>query len=244
MKFKTFLLAVGILMSTTVVSYAQTADEIVQNYLENIGGEEAWKSFNSMRVTGTAIQTGVEYPFTVISMRPNYQKVVADVMGKEFIEAYDGTVAWGLNPFAGDTEAQKKTEEESKVAATQSFESDFINYEEKGYTLTLEGKEEVDGVECHKLKLVKEEGREEYHFFDPENFVPIMSRTYIQTGQMKGQAIDTYFSDYQEVEGAGVYIAFNMKQTFNGQTVMEMVNKTVEFNPEDITSDSFAFPEK
>ena len=244
MKIKSLLLAVGILLSANAVSYAQTADEVVNNYLETIGGADAWTSFNSMRVTGKAIQMGVNYPFTVISMRPNLTKVVADVMGKEFIEAYDGESAWGLNPFTGATAPQKSTEEESKEAAMQHFEIDFINYKDKGYSVTLEGKEEIEGAECYKLKLVKEEGREEYHFIDAENFVPIMTRSFIQTGQMKGQAVETYFSDYQEVEGAGVLIAYTMEQRFNGQVAMQMVTEKVEINPEDLSKEAFAFPEK
>ncbi|MBK8493527.1 MAG: outer membrane lipoprotein-sorting protein [Saprospirales bacterium] len=244
MKIKSLLLAVGILLSASAVSHAQTADEVIGKYLETIGGTDAWTSFNSMRVTGKAIQMGVNYPFTVISMRPNLTKVVADVMGKEFIEAYDGESAWGLNPFAGGTAPQKSTEEESKEAAMQHFESDFINYRDKGYTVDLEGKEEIEGTECYKLKLVKEEGREEYHFIDAENYVPIMMRSFLQTGQMKGQAVETYFSDYQEVEGTGVLIAYTMEQRFNGQVAMQMVTEKVEFNPEDLTKEAFAFPEK
>lgn len=244
MKIKSLFLAVGILLSANAVSHAQTADEIINSYLDAIGGVEHWKNFNSMRVTGNAIQMGVNYPFTVISMRPNLQKVVADVMGKQFIEAYDGESAWGLNPFTGATEPQKKTEEESKESAMQHFESDFINYKDKGYTVTLEGTEEIEGAKCYNLKLVKEEGREEYHFIDAENYVPIMTRSFIPTGEMKGQAVETYFSDYQEVEGTGVVVAFTMEQRFNGQVVMQMVTEKVEFNPEDLTKESFAFPEK
>ena len=244
MKIKSLLLAVGILLSANAVSHAQTADEIIGKYLETIGGVDNWKDFQSMRVTGTAIQSGVNYPFTVTSMRPNLQKVVADVMGKQFIEAYDGESAWGLNPFTGATEPQKKTDEETKEAAMRNFESDFIDYRDKGYSVTLEDTEEIEGAKCFKLKLVKEEGHEEYHFIDAENYVPIMTRNFIQTGQMKGQAIETYFSDYQEVEGSGVVIAYTMEQRFNGQVVMQMVNEKVEFNPEDLTKESFAFPEK
>lgn len=244
MKIKTLLLAAGILLSTGFVSTAQTVDKIIANHLEAVGGAEKWQSFESMRVTGNALQMGLTYPFTVISMRPNLNKVVAEVMGKQFIDAFDGTEAWGLNPFMGSPDPQKKTPEESKEASYQNFESDFLNYKEKGNTITLEGKEEIEGAECHVLKVVKAEGKEDYYFMDTEAHVPIMVRSYIMSGPMKGKAIETYFSDYQEVEGAGIFVAFTMEQRMDGQVVMQMVTDKVEFNTGDITAEMFAFPKK
>ncbi len=94
------------------------------------------------------------------------------------------------------------------------------------------------------LKVVKAEGHEEYHFIDAENYVTIMTRSFPQSGPAKGQPIETYLSDYQEVEGAGVLMAFTMEQRFNGQTVMQMVTDKVEVNPGDVTVEMFAFPKK
>lgn len=244
MKIKSLLLAAGILLSTGFISTAQTVDEVIAAHLDAVGGAEKWQSFNSMRVTGNALQMGLTYPFTVISMRPNLSKVVAEVMGKQFIDAFDGQEAWGLNPFMGSPDPQKKTAEESKEAALQNFESDYINYKEKGYAITLEGKEEIEGAECYVLKLVKAEGHEEYHFIDAENYLLIMMRSFPQSGPAKGQAIETFFSDYQEVEGAGVLVAYTFEQRLGDQVVMQMTTDKIEFNPGDITAEMFAFPKK
>ncbi len=242
MNFKPLFLAAGILLSANIVSQAQTADEVIANYLQAVGGSEKWTDLTSMKITGNALQMGMNYPFTVMAMRPNLSKVVAEVMGKQFIDAYDGQSAWTLNPFSGSVDPQKKTEEESKEASYQNFEIDFINYRDKGYTVALEGTEEIEGTSCHKLKLVKDEGREEYYFIDVENHVPIMQRTFMQSGQMKGQTLETYFSDYQDVNG--ILIAYTMEQRIGGQVVMQMSTESIEFNPEDVKAEAFAFPGK
>ena len=242
MKIQSLLLAASLLLSTAVVSFAQSVDEVVNTYIETIGGAEKWKSIESMRVSGNAVQMGANYPFTVISMKPNLSKVVANVMGKEFIQAYDGEAGWALNPFNGGTAPTRMTEEESKESAKQNFENDFIDWREKGYTVTLEENQEIEGAQCFVLKIVKEEGSEEYYFIDAEAYVPIMTRSFMQTGPMKGQAMETYYSDYDEVDG--LIVPFSMKQTITGQTIMEMVNEKYEFNPKDVTAESFAFPKE
>jgi outer membrane lipoprotein-sorting protein len=242
MRIAILLLIAGLMLPAFSTVQAQTADEIVERYLETIGGAEKWQSMQSMRVSGNALQMGMTFPFSMISMRPNLTKVTAEVMGKQFIDAYDGKAAWSLNPFMGGPDPQQKTEEESKEAASQSFENDFINYKEKGYRVALEGTEEIEGAECYKLLLVKADGREEHYFIDAETYVPIMQRVYPQTGQLKGQSIESYFSDYQEVDG--VLVSFSMEQRVGGQVIMQMVSEKYEFNPEDVKAEAFAFPKK
>lgn len=242
MKFKFFLFSALFLFAfAPQKSDAQTADEIINNYYEAIGGVDAWKNLNSMKMTGTAENFGMTFPITVYSMRPNLQKVVVDIQGQQFVEAFDGEVAWTINPFMGGTDPVKKSEEETKEAAKQVFEDDLINYKEKGHNVSLEGTEEIDGIETFKLKLTKADGDEIIYFMDTENFVPVVIRRFINTGELKGKAIDTYVSDYDEVEG--MMMPFSYEQKVDGQTFMKSNFTSIEFNPE-LSADEFKFPEK
>ena len=62
------LLVALVLVSFTVNTQAQTAEEIVANYFENTGGMEAWKSIKSLRATGKAGMGPQEFPFTMSLM--------------------------------------------------------------------------------------------------------------------------------------------------------------------------------
>lgn len=219
---------------------AQDANEIVANYFEAIGGADKWSDIQSMRMSGSTTNQGMTFPITVLSMRPNLQMVEVELQGKSFVDSYDGEVAWSINPFMGGTEPTKKNEEETEAAAENNLEPELLNWEDKGHTLTYEGEEEVDGTPTYKLKLVKEDGTEEYYFFDTESYALIMQRVFAQFGPMKGQAIDTYMSDYDEVNG--LYMPFSMEQKMGGQTFMQMTAETIEINPEDVSKDTFAFP--
>ena len=221
------------------LSSAQTVDEIIDTYLETIGGADAWKKVNSMEFAGKSSMQGMDFPVTVTSARPNLQKVEINVQGKQIVEAYDGENAWAINPFMGSMEPQAKTEEESKEAATNMFEDDLIDYKQKGHTLTLEGKEESEGTDCFKVKMVKADGEEMYHFFDTELYIPVMTRTFAKMGPMKGQAIETYVSDYDEVDG--LIVPFSIEQKLGGQTFMQMTAESVKFNIE-VADEFFAMP--
>lgn len=244
MKRFTFLLAV-LAVAFQTPSFAQKApdvDQIIDNYFEAIGGKENWKELHSMRFSGNSVNMGMTFPTEVISMRPNLQKVTAEFQNMQYVEAYDGTTAWMLNPFSGATEATKKTEEETKEAAKNNFEDELLDYKSKGHQLSLEGTEEVDGTSTYKLKLTKADGDEVLYFFDTEAYVPLMIRTFAKTGPMEGQAVEIYFSDYDEVDG--LMIAHSIEQKMNGQTIMQMTAEKIELNPEDIDASDFAYPKE
>lgn len=222
-------------------SYGQdiTVDEIVDTYFENIGGKEAWREIKSMKVTGDGIQMGMKFPVTVISKEPNLQRFDVEIQGMTLTDAYDGEVAWGINPFTGQTEPEKKSDDESAEAAKESFQDDLLDYKEKGSTLALEGTEEYEGSEVYKLVLTRADGEERIYFFDTEILIPLAVRSTMKAGQMKGQVIDFVSGDYQEVEG--VMVPHSMKQVVGGQTMLEMITNTVEINVP-ISDQEFAFP--
>jgi len=220
---------------------AQGVEEILDKYFQAIGTPEAWAAKTTMKITGSTDNMGMTFPLNVYSMRPNLQKVEVNIQGQQYVEAFDGETAWTINPFMGSPDPVKKTDDETKEAAKNMFEDELINWKKKGHTLTVEGTEEVDGTETIKLKLVKKSGDEVLYFFDAENYVPIMFRSYISAGPMKGNAVDTYVSDYQEV--GDVLVPFAMEQKMDGQTVMKMQASKVEFNVP-LEKEAFKMPVK
>lgn len=227
---------------TITATQAQDAslDDILKNYFENIGGEDAWKKIESITITGKTTAQGMTMPITIQTMAPAYFKMEMDFQGKKFIQAYDGETAWMLNPFMGGSEPTKMDEEQSKEMSKQKFQDEFIDYETKGHTIELTGTEEVDGTETYKVKMTKKDGDVVFYFFEMENFVPIMVRSLMDSGPMKGQAVETFMSDYQEVDG--LMVAFTTEQKMGGTAVFSMTAEKFTFNDEDIEADVFAFP--
>lgn len=240
-----FLLSL-VAVAFAFVANAQTADEILAKYFENTGGLDKWKALKSFTQKGKAFM-GQEFPMTIYAKTPNKIKMVINVQGTELIpQAYDGTTAWSLNPFQGGKDPVKMDDEAAKEIKDEEFEEEFIDYKKKGHEVTLEGVEEVDGVKCHKIKLVKNKNNPkddatEIYFFDVENFVPIVQYSYVRTGPQKGTEVKTYLSDYQE--SGGLIFPYSMEQKVNGQTVFKATIENITIN--DVNDDSiFAFPKK
>lgn len=216
-----------------------SVDDIVDTYLENIGGADAWTALTSVRMEAKMSQMGMEFPGVMIQAPPNKQRMEINIQGQQMIQAYDGETAWWINPFMGASDAQPMPAEMSEEFTKEVFESEFINYKDKGHTLEYLGDVEVDGVMCHEVKMTKEDGTEEFHYFDPEYMIPIMQKTIVSSGQMEGQAVETYLSDYEEVGGLMMpkYIATKM----NGATQFELTVTKVELNIE-LEDSMFAYP--
>ena len=227
-----------VLLTCSSVS-AQTVEEIVEQYLENIGGEQAWKNIHSKVIVGKMSMQGMDLPMTNYTKAPNLQYTEINVMGKKVVQAFDGTYSWSINPFLGGTSPQRGTEEESREVANTVFENEFIDYQDKGIDLTLLGTEEVEGTECFKVSMRKKEGSEVIYFFDAENFIPILTKSEIKEGPMKGNFSEAYYSDYQEVEG--VFIAFLIEIKLDGQSFQKMTFESVKINP-DLDDAKFKMP--
>jgi hypothetical protein len=250
MKLKSLLTSLLVLafISLQAQTKALTADEILAKYFVTTGGVEKWKAMKSRTAGGKGLfAPGQEFPMTQYEMAPNKQKVVVNVQGTEMIlVSFDGKDAWSFIPFQGVKEPVMMPEEQAKDVKDQEFENSFIDYKKKGHEVTLEGTEEIDGIKCYKIKLVRNKNNPkddvtETHYFDAENFVEILQAVVPTSGQLKGTEIRTYLSDYQEA--GGLMHPFSIEQKANGQTVLKFTVEKVTVN--DIKDETiFAFPKK
>jgi len=126
-----FLLALFISMTP---STAQTADEIVNNYLENTGGAENWKNVSTLKFIGKIDFGGMVLPIELYRTSSGLNMTKADVQGQIFYqEVYDGETLWGTNQM---TMAAEKSDAETTSNFKNNindFPDPFIDYKEKGY---------------------------------------------------------------------------------------------------------------
>lgn len=232
-----FLFILGFTTSISVT--AQSVDDLLKKYYETVGTAEQWQSLKSTKTIGKANQMGMEFPFTLIQARPNKQKMTVDIQGSQLVEAFDGTTAWTINPFVGGTTPTKKSDEETKEAAKQLFEDKLVNYKKKGHKVSLEGRETIEGVNTMVVKLSTAEGDDYFYYFDPENHVPIMVKSFVTSGEMKGTAVEQYLGDYQEV--SGMKMPHSMTTKVSGQVLMNLTFKSIEVNVP-VNDSEFKFP--
>lgn len=245
---KTFLIILAISLSFTVK--AQSVDDIISSYFENIGGLENLQKVEGIKMMAKINQQGMEIPLEIYQFSDGKQMTIVNFQGKEIKQGvFDGEILWGTNfmtmkPEKNDAEATANMKLESN-----DFLDVFMDYKTKGYTAELLGKETIDGTETFKIKLTKEpvtiDGKQEesvsFYFFDTENYVPIAVQSEIKSGQGKGMISEITFSDYQEVDG--IYFPFSMTQGVKGQPGSPLTITKIVLNP--VVEDSaFKFPEE
>lgn len=247
MKKITLLLAFALMFT---FASAQTAEEIIENYVEATGGMDAWSALKGIKINAKANSPAGEIPITIINLKNGKQIVKIELQGIELVQlAFDGETAWAHNFMNMQAEKSDSETTENIKRFSKDFPDEFFNYKEKGYTIELLENETFEGTECFKIKLTKTptlvDGKEEenvsYYLFDTENFVPIVMEAEIKTGPAKGYISQTVFSDYQEVDG--LYFAFSMTQGVKGQPGQAITFESIELNPE-VDDSVFAFPEE
>lgn len=229
---------------------AQTADEILDTYFENIGGKENLKAVKGVKMTAKLNQQGMEIPLEIYQFSDGRQMTVIKFQGKELKQGvFDGETLWSTNFMTMKAEKSDAETTANLKLNTNDFPDSFLDYKEKGYAVEFMGKETVEGTETFKIKLVKEpltiDGQPvedvSYYYFDAENYVPIAVESEIHQGPMKGQTSFSTMSDYQEVEG--LYFPFSMSQGIKNGPSQPIVFDSIELNPT-LDNAAFAFPEE
>jgi len=222
----------------SLMSTAQTAEDIIAKYIQNLGGVEKLNSITSLEMKAKVDYGGMSIPVDMITLRDGRTVTKITFQGQEMIQgAFDGTTSWGTNfmtmkPEKEDAEAS----ENIKRNAGLDFITPMLDYKTKGYSVELLPNETMEGVECYKLKVTKKpqlvEGKDvpnvEFYYFDKENNVPIVVEAEIPSGQMKGQISQTVFSDYQEVDG--IYFPFSMTSKIKDGQGQTIVFDSIELN--------------
>jgi len=146
---------------------AQTADEIIEKYINAIGGKEKWKQVKSMKVNGFIEVQGIKINFTQQAIHNVGVRVDAEFQGQKIIDITTPTNGWSQNPFGGRSSLQPISEEELKQKLDElDIQDEFIDYAAKGSAVDFLGKDEEDGNEFYKVKMTTKNNNESVYFFD------------------------------------------------------------------------------
>lgn len=182
-------------------AFAQTADEVINNYVTAIGGMEKLNSIKTAKMSGKFSAGSMDINFTRYYKRPSKMKMEMTIQGMTMIQAYDGTNAWMLNPFQGSREAEKMSDVDAKeVKNNADFEGNIVNYQQKGSKVELIGKEDMEGTEVYKLKLTNKDGDVSYYYFDAQSYLILKESNKRKMGE-KEISVDVIYGNYKATDG-------------------------------------------
>jgi hypothetical protein len=212
-------------LSAAILSKAQTADEIVGKHIEALGGKTNIDKVQSVVMEGGMEAQGVTVSLTVTKVAGKLSRQDINVMG---MKGYDLTTAkdgWTYMPFMGQTTPVEKTGDVLKTAQLDMDIADNLcNYQARGNKVELQGKGDVSGVDCYKLKYTTTStGDSAIVYVNPSDWmITRVSTVKNVNGQDFPVTID--FSNYKEVDG--------MKFPFTMSTIQGAITfSNIKVNP-------------
>ncbi len=215
---------------------AQDVDDIVAKNLEARGGAQKLQAVQTLKQTAHVTFQNMNGTITVYGKRPNLVRQEIEMAGQKIVNAFDGTSAWSINPFAGSGQPTVISGPQADDIKMQAdFDSPLLNYKAKGYELQFIGLETVGTRKAYHLKLTSKERRVQNLYLDTETNLEIKI---VGDGQM---AVENELSDYREIQG--LKLPFMMRMVSSGNVVSKITVDSVELNPK-IDDAMFKMPVK
>lgn len=225
---KKILLIVTCLLSLVLVTtniHAQSADEIIGKYIDAIGGKDKWSQVKSMKINGYIEVQGIKINFTQQAIQGTGVRVDAEFQGQKIIDITTPTMGWSQNPFGGKSTLQPISEEELQQKLDElDIQDEFVDYASKGSTVEFLGKDEEEGNEFYKIKMITKNKNESVYFFDVNTSLIYKEE---KTVKQQGQEIKliTKLFDYKTIP-FGIKVPHKSEQM--GQV---LVTDKIEINP-------------
>jgi len=213
----------------TAPALSQTSKEVLAKMINAQGGAKALQAVKDTTINGEIelVQFGARGTLTLYQKEPDKMRMDIEVMGMTITQAYDGEIAWMVNPQTGATE--QMPDNMAREIKRQAMGIDaLLNPEKVGVTYGFKGKEKIGEKEYLLLEQTTSDGHKTNIYLDPETYL-----TYKTKGTTLGQAgvevmSESILGDYKKV--GDVIVAHSMTTFQDGQEYVRMTMTKVSFN--------------
>ena len=210
------------------------AQQIVDRYVQAIGGRPAFARLASRHIVAEMSMAGMTMQMETFTARPNKMLAVVNVSGMTITSGYDGQVAWTNSPATGPRLLSEGAELK-QVLDNASFDRS-LDPSASSTSMTTVGERTVEGRACWDVKIVSANGNESTNCFDKETGLLVGTRAK-QASQMGEIEADIVIADYKDFDG--VKMPTRMVANVMGQQMVTTI-KSVSHAP--IPADKFALP--
>ncbi|MDN3658793.1 hypothetical protein QWZ08_24330 [Ferruginibacter paludis] len=202
-KIKLGLLTIAAVVSAQTI-HAQTIDEIVNKYVDALGGKEKLSSLKSVRMEGALNVSGTDVALVITKLNMAGQRNDIVAMGMSGYQVYTPAAGWTYMPFMGQSSPEAMKDEEVKTGSGMlDLQGALFNYKEKGNQLELQGKETVENTDCYKIKATLKSGRVITYFIDSKTYF-IVKSVAVQNIPGEEEVVNTY-ANYKVNENGYIF---------------------------------------
>ena len=229
-KFPIFF-AIGLLLVTSLTSpgLGQSAKDILDKMIEAQGGRANLAKIKDTTASGTIemVSMGLSGSVTFYQKEPNRMRMDMELMGMVITQAYDGEIAWGLDPDTGSI--QEMSAEQAQDTKRLALGKDSLLHPEKyGITYSHTGKETIEGQDFYVLKQAFEDGFSATLYIDAKTY--LVHKTISKASNQMGMEVDQEIisTDYRKVEG--IMVAHEIRILQDGVEFLTMTFTDVAIN--------------
>jgi hypothetical protein len=200
------------------------ADEVVNKYLDAVGGNDAISKIKTMSMEGTMQVMGSEAPTKTTTVDGVGTKQESEFNGTKIISCYTDKSGWMVNPMAGATDPTPMPDDQYNTGKAGIYVGGLLyNYAVKGSTIELASKDD----KSYTIKLTTKEKVKYTFVIDAKTY---LVNTMTTEGQMQGQpvTITANYSDYRKTE-TGFMVPYGISLDF-GQFQLSITVKKIELN--------------
>lgn len=215
------------ILSMVLVQFAQaqTADDVVNKYIDALGGKAKLSSLKSVKMTGSMSIQGTDISLSITKLHMKGMRMDISVMGTENYQIITPGKGVTFMPVQGMSAPTDMSEEQAKSAQSQlDVQSSLLDYKEKGTSVELLGKEKVDGADNYKLKVTYKNGVSTTYFIGADNY-RLNKTTSKRTINGEEMEIENAYSNYKQVDG--FWFSFTSTSSVQGETNYDKIETNV-----------------
>lgn len=209
--------------------FGQSADEILEKMIEAQGGRAKLASIKDATVTGDFEMPamGMSGQMTRYQKEPNLLRMDIEIMGMVITQAYDGEIAWMVNPQTGMTEEMPELQAEYFIRDTYGLAS-LLNPKKFGITHAFKGKEKIEDKEYLVLEQSYKDGNTITMYVDQKTYLPYKTKATALDQMMMETESESIMSDYRKIDG--MMAAFQMQIFQGGEEFIVFTATEIKYN--------------
>lgn len=201
------------------------AQDVIDTYLNAIGGKDRLKGVTSLKTSMKANLGGREAVMEVVKIQSGKFLMQMKMSGMVLQETkFDGNR--GVQSMMGNTQEVEGDDLNDLKKQTAFF--DQLTYDDPAYTLDIESVENVDGQMCYKINIAHSDGDKSIEFYDIKSGLLVRS----VSNSLQGTVSNEY-KDYKEVNGIRMPHTITISGAMPVPITMEATSINVNENIDD-----------
>ncbi|MVM28601.1 DUF4292 domain-containing protein [Spirosoma sp. HMF4905] len=234
------LITLVALVAIPAISFAQTADEIINKNIAALGGADKIAAVKTVQYDQSMSIMGMDMTAKSTIVVGQALRNDMSVMGQQITQVIDGDKGWAINPMQGGSAPQAMPDDQVKLQKGNTYlvGTDLATAKAQKYPTELVGKESLNGKDVYNLKVTRPEGVANYYVDATTYQVTGMKATVNvqgQSGEVKMQ-----YGGYKTVEGLTIPSTIELNSPAMPGAITMTISNMV-FNPK-VDPSIFAMP--